>query len=76
MTRRTEPPAHEVRVVDGRFIHAECTCGWRSAGRRTRSIVRTEAHDHALLYADGRDVPLSLPEPARPVEAERTAADV
>jgi hypothetical protein len=75
MTIHADPPAHEVRVVDGRFIHAECTCGWRSAGRRTRSLARTEAHDHALLYADGRGVPLSLPEVAIPVEVERTAAD-
>lgn len=44
---------HEVRVVDGRFAHAECSCGWRGAGRRLRSTARTEARDHALLYADG-----------------------
>ena len=42
---------HEVRVVDGRFSHAECSCGWRSAGRRLRATARTEARDHALLYA-------------------------
>ena len=48
----------EQRVVDGRFAHAECSCGWRSAGRRLRSTARTEARDHALLYAgaDVRDI--------------------
>ena len=46
--------SHQVRVVDGRFCSAECTCGWRSAGRRHRTTVRAEARDHALLYADGR----------------------
>lgn len=45
-------PSHEVRIVDGRFAHAECSCGWRGAGRRTRSTARAEARDHALLYAD------------------------
>ncbi len=45
------PPTHEVRIEDGRFTHAACTCGWRSAGRRDRRGVRTEARDHALLYA-------------------------
>lgn len=75
MTRRAEPPAHEVRVIDGRFSHAVCSCGWRSAGRRTRAIARGEAHDHALLYADGRAGSLALPEVPRPVEVERTAAD-
>jgi hypothetical protein len=42
---------HEVRLVDGRFMHAECTCGWRTAGRRSRSTVRAEGRDHALLHA-------------------------
>ena len=42
---------HEVTVVDGRFMHAECSCGWRTAGRRSRATVRTEARDHALLHA-------------------------
>ncbi|HET7902637.1 MAG TPA: hypothetical protein VFL59_15750 [Candidatus Nanopelagicales bacterium] len=42
---------HEVRVVDGRFMHAECSCGWRSAGRRNRATARAEARDHALLHA-------------------------
>jgi hypothetical protein len=68
------PAAHEVRVVDGRFSHAECSCGWRGAGRRTRSTARDEAHDHALLYADGRDASLTLPELPRP--DERSAAEV
>jgi len=42
---------HEVRLVDGRFMHAECSCGWRTAGRRNRATVRAEARDHALLHA-------------------------
>lgn len=42
---------HEVTIVDGRFMHAECSCGWRTAGRRSRATVRTEARDHALLHA-------------------------
>jgi hypothetical protein len=76
MSSQPEPPAHEVRVLDGRFSHAECSCGWRSAGRRTRSIARTEAHDHALLYADGRDVVITLPDLPRPVEVERSVAEL
>ena len=44
-------PDHEVTVVDGRFMHAECSCGWRTAGRRNRATVRAEARDHALLHA-------------------------
>ena len=48
------PVSHEVIVVDGRFAAAHCSCGWRSAGRRSRATVRAEARDHALLYADGR----------------------
>ncbi len=43
--------SHEVTLVDGRFMHAECSCGWRSAGRRNRATVRAEARDHALLHA-------------------------
>jgi hypothetical protein len=45
------PPTHEVRIEDGRFAHAACSCGWRTAGRRDRRVVRAEARDHALLYA-------------------------
>ena len=45
------PPTHEVRIEDGRFAHAACTCGWRTAGRRDRRVIRAEARDHALLYA-------------------------
>ncbi len=44
-------PEHEVHIEDGRFSHAVCTCGWRTAGRRDRRSVRAEARDHALLYA-------------------------
>jgi hypothetical protein len=60
-------------VVDGRFQYAECSCGWRGAGRRTRSTAREEARDHALLYADGREPSVVLPVA---VVVERTAADV
>jgi hypothetical protein len=49
-------PAHEVRVVDGRFAYAECSCGWRSAARRDRRALRVEARDHALLYAGVLDL--------------------
>jgi hypothetical protein len=62
-----DAPAHEVSIVDGRFAHAVCTCGWRGAGRRNRAAVRDEARDHALLYADGRGL-------AAPLEAEPAAA--
>jgi len=48
------PVSHEVTIVDGRFAAAHCSCGWRSAGRRSRATVRAEARDHALLYVDGR----------------------
>jgi hypothetical protein len=63
----TPDPAaqHEVRIVDGRFAHAVCTCGWRGAGRRNRGAARSEARDHALLYADGRV--LGSPREAEPV---------
>jgi len=46
-------PGHEVRITDGRFTAAVCSCGWQGAGRRNRATAREEAHDHALLYADG-----------------------
>ncbi len=46
-------PGHEVRIEDGRFTTAVCSCGWQSAGRRNRATARAEARDHALLYADG-----------------------
>ena len=61
MTPTSEPGrgrtgSHEVRIVDGRFVNAECSCGWRGAGRRNRATARDEARDHALLYADGREL--------------------
>jgi len=59
-----ERPEHEVRIVDGRFAHAECSCGWRSAARRERRAARQEARDHALLYADGRPVVLETRSPS------------
>lgn len=55
-------PRHEVTIVDGRFASAVCSCGWRSAGRRSRITLRAEARDHVLLYADGRALPTSLVE--------------
>jgi hypothetical protein len=47
---------HEVRIEDGRFAHAVCSCGWRTAGRRDRRVVRAEARDHALLYAGAASI--------------------
>ncbi len=57
-------------MVDGRFTSAACTCGWRSAGRRSRAMVRAEARDHALLYVDGR---LLVIEPDAPAQSEAQA---
>ena len=51
-----QAPGHEVHVEDGRFTTAVCSCGWRGAGRRNRATARTEARDHALLYADGSEL--------------------
>ena len=51
LTPDGRPPAHEVHIEDGRFAHAACTCGWRTAAKRDRRSVRDEARDHALLYA-------------------------
>lgn len=48
--------AHEVRIQDGRFALAVCSCGWHGHGRRNRATARAEAHDHALLYADARSL--------------------
>jgi len=62
-------PGHEVRIQDGRFAAAVCTCGWVGAGRRNRATAREEAHDHALLYADGSELsvePLGAAEAAVP----------
>ncbi len=44
---------HEVQIIDGRFMHAECSCGWQSPGRRARAQVRTEALEH--VRAAGAD---------------------
>jgi hypothetical protein len=49
-------PGHEVRIEDGRFTTAVCSCGWQGAGRRNRATARTEGRDHALLYADGTEL--------------------
>jgi len=61
-----DAPGHEVRVVDGRFTTAVCSCGWHGAGRRNRATAREEARDHALLYADGSE--LSAAAPSAPSE--------
>jgi len=50
-------PGHEVHIEDGRFTTAVCSCGWQGAGRRNRATARSEARDHALLYADGTVLP-------------------
>ena len=77
-----EAPGHEVRVDDGRFTTAHCSCGWQSAGRRNRATARAEARDHALLYADGSvlsagsdPAPTSAPVPAPPEAPLRDAED-
>jgi hypothetical protein len=67
----TGSPGHEVRVEDGRFTTAVCSCGWQGAARRNRATARSEARDHALLYADGTVLsvePVSPPPevPSRP----------
>lgn len=54
---------HSVSIVDGRFMHAACTCGWRSAGKRERKAVRIEADDHLRLYADAVVRSLEVPAP-------------
>ena len=63
MDRLTASPAHEVRVVDGRFTSAVCSCGWTGGAHRTRARARQEARDHALLYADAGSVPTPAPSP-------------
>jgi len=72
-----EAPGHEVSILDGRFTTAVCTCGWQSAGRRNRATARTEARDHALLYADGSVLsadPVSAP-PEVPLRELEDRAD-
>lgn len=51
-------PRHEVTVHDGRFTLATCSCGWHGIARRQRSAARTEARDHALLYAGTSESPV------------------
>jgi len=67
-------PAHEVTLVDGRFMHAACSCGWRTAGRRDRRKARAEARDHALLYADGTEAAVVLPVQRDDVDLRDTEA--
>jgi len=63
-------PGHEVRITDGRFTAAVCSCGWQGAGRRNRATAREEGRDHALLYADGRALSTELDvDPADPAES-------
>ena len=63
-------PGHEVRIEDGRFTTAVCSCGWQGAGRRNRATARAEARDHALLYADGTALsPEPVAAPPAPVGA-------
>ena len=50
-----------MRVEDGRFTTAVCSCGWHGAGRRNRATAREEARDHALLYADGSELAAAAP---------------
>ncbi|MFH8289445.1 hypothetical protein [Streptomyces sp. NPDC018059] len=35
-----------VTVEKGRFISAQCSCGWRGPARRARSKARTDAAEH------------------------------
>ena len=59
-----QPTGHDMRFVDGRFASATCSCGWRSAGRRDRRIVRQEALDHLTLYvgtSEAIEVAVALP---------------
>jgi hypothetical protein len=68
MTAPSPAARHEITIVDGRFMHATCLCGWRSAGKRERKAVRLEADDHLRLYAEGAPgVALELPRPATTV---------
>jgi hypothetical protein len=39
--------SHRVSTVEkGRFISAQCSCGWRGPARRARSKARTDAAEH------------------------------
>jgi hypothetical protein len=69
MDRLTASPAHEVRVVDGRFTSAVCSCGWTGGAHRTRARARQEARDHALLYADA-GIALASEPTAEPADDE------
>jgi len=70
----TGAPGHEVRIDDGRFTTAVCSCGWQGAARRNRATARAEARDHALLYADVTVLPAE-PVAAPPEVSTRPAAD-
>ncbi|MBM7171405.1 hypothetical protein JQK87_23960 [Streptomyces sp. G44] len=43
-------PAHAshrtTTVEKGRFMSAQCSCGWRGPARRARSKARTDAAEH------------------------------
>jgi hypothetical protein len=70
-------PGHQVRIEDGRFTTALCSCGWQSAGRRNRATARAEARDHALLYADGSVLSAGpvAPPPEVPLRGAEDRAD-
>ncbi|MEU5579373.1 hypothetical protein ABZ791_25070 [Streptomyces huasconensis] len=39
--------SHSTSTVEkGRFISAQCSCGWRGPARRARSKARTDAAEH------------------------------
>lgn len=43
----SEPSADPVTIVDvGPFTHAQCTCGWKGPGRRSRKRARADAAEH------------------------------
>jgi hypothetical protein len=70
-----QAPGHEVHVEDGRFTTAVCSCGWRGAGRRNRATARTEARDHALLYADGSQLADTSPPVGSDVDLTEHSVD-
>ncbi|MBD0688912.1 hypothetical protein [Streptomyces sp. CBMA123] len=47
----TPMPEHRVAVSErGSFAFATCSCGWYSAARRSRDLVRREGADHLAEY--------------------------
>jgi hypothetical protein len=37
---------HEVRIVEGPYAYAQCSCGWCGTGRRLWDNARREAREH------------------------------